>query len=278
MNKMTNYSKYYDQKFYSKRHQNTLYSAQRVISILLDKIPTVNSAVDVGCGVGTWLSVLKDKGIDNILGIEGYWVDEELLVIPTNCFQKADLTNIDLTNVSKPYKKYDLTISLEVAEHLPSTCAESFVFKLTELSDYILFSAAIPGQGGASHINEQWQDYWVELFSKFGYEMYDFIRPEIWLDNEIPVWYRQNILLFVKKHNSSNLNIRNSSTSFNNVLTLNNSVHPDLFQIMVKKLEAKNKALKGEISVRDSFKLFLTSLNNYFSRKLERIHQKFKRK
>ncbi|GHA24508.1 hypothetical protein GCM10007989_20220 [Devosia pacifica] len=91
----------------------------------------------------------------------------------------------------------DLAISLEVAEHLPASRAKGFVSDLTGIAPAILFSAAVPGQGGVNHINERWQSYWAELFAAHGYRPYDLIRPEIWGDHAIPFWYRQNVLLYL---------------------------------------------------------------------------------
>ena len=65
-------------------------------------------------------------------------------------------------------RKFDLVLSLEVAEHLPSECAEAFVESLVNLGPVILFSAAIPYQGGENHVNEQWPEYWVGVLSGEG--------------------------------------------------------------------------------------------------------------
>ena len=62
-------------------------------------------------------------------------------------------------------KNYDLAISLEVAEHLSSESANMFIACLTNMSDIVLFSAAIPGQGGENRINEQWPKYRSGLFN-----------------------------------------------------------------------------------------------------------------
>ncbi|MBV5326281.1 MAG: methyltransferase domain-containing protein [Chlorobium sp.] len=215
----------YEKEFYVNRHEKTIHAANTILSMLLDRIPTVHSAVDVGCGTGTWLSVLQQKGVNEIQGFDGSWMDRNLLAIPYSCFTEIDLTRSMIRLITK----YDLAISLEVAEHLPSDCAEEFIFSLTELSDYVLFSAAIPFQGGQHHVNEQWQHYWVELFRKMDYLVYDIIRPKIWNDNRIPFWYRQNILLFVRKQKTtSTLNgwpyVELSSSPID-------IVHPDLYLI-----------------------------------------------
>ncbi len=63
----------------------------------------------------------------------------------------------------------------------------------------MLFSAAIPCQGGFDHINEQPQDYWIEKFKKRGFTAYDPIRPSVWSNPEVPYYYAQNIILFSRR-------------------------------------------------------------------------------
>ena len=125
----------------------------------------MKSVVDVGCGDGSWLFVLQeDYGKDDILGIDGPWIHEDQLNIPKECFLRAPLDE------SLPIdRKFDMAISLEVAEHLPEARAEGFVEDLTRLAPLVLFSAAVPGQGGTNHVNEQWQDYWIALFGARGF-------------------------------------------------------------------------------------------------------------
>jgi len=198
----------YKQSFYSNRHENTVYAAEKIIQILTDYIHP-KSVVDVGCGTGTFLSVFHKNGVTDITGIDGDWIDRKLIEIPRKKFMPHDLT-IDL---HLP-RRFDLAMSLEVAEHL--TDGEKFANLLTLLSDDILFSAAIPFQGGNNHVNEQWQSYWVEQFNKRGYHVYDFIRPIIWDDDQIPYWYRQNILFY-------------SKTERENPVIIPNMVHPDAY-------------------------------------------------
>ena len=153
----------------------------------------IQSAIDIGCGVGTWLSTLNKAGVNEILGVDGPWVNKDKLVIPPECFKEHNFS--ETVNVGLD-KKYDLAICLEVAEHIDGKDAGGFVKQLTSLSDVVLFSAAIPGQGGQGHINEQWPAYWAELFRANGHIVKDVIRARVWDDNCIPFWYRQNALLF----------------------------------------------------------------------------------
>ena len=65
-------------------------------------------------------------------------------------------------------RRFDLVNCLEVAEHLDASRADSFVDDLCALGDVVVFSAAIPGQGGTHHVNEQFQSYWQERFRRNG--------------------------------------------------------------------------------------------------------------
>jgi hypothetical protein len=133
-------------------------------------------------------------GFGEIKGYDGVWVDKNSLLIPKECFEVAELNKGIILS-----KKYDLAISLEVAEHLPVESADIFIETLTNSADFVLFSAAIPYQGGTNHINERWPDYWNNLFNKNGFIAIDCVRPRIWNDPNIASWYKQNIILFVKR-------------------------------------------------------------------------------
>ena len=185
----------YTHEFYKDRDHATRYAAETILGLVLKQIPPVMSAFDIGCGVGTWLSVLKEKhGVADITGCDGPWVDPNLMKIPYDCFQYVELDK----RMPESTRRYDLAISLEVAEHLPEARAAEFVQYLASLSDTVLFSAAIPGQGGTGHVNEQWPKYWADLFWSHGYATQDTLRKAIWWDAQIPFWYRQNAMLFVK--------------------------------------------------------------------------------
>ena len=131
---------------------------------------------------------------------------KEHLVIPENLFMKHNLNERLILD-----RTFDLAICLEVAEHISEKCAKTFIDTLTSLAPAVLLSAAIPGQGGKGHVNEQWPDYWADFFMQKDYQPIDFIRKKVWNDNRVAWWYSQNILLFVKRENyqavSSNINI-----------------------------------------------------------------------
>ena len=159
--------------------------------------------------------------------------------IPRESFICQDLTE----PVTNP-ERFDLAICIEVAEHLPEQSAKTLVDSLCSLSDFILFSAAIPGQGGLHHLNEQWQEYWVAQFQEKGFVAFDYIRPRIWNDSKIQFWYKQNILLFAKSKRSGELKEPQGNC-------LNpNLVHPDLHAHKCQMANATEKLNLKELTKR----------------------------
>jgi SAM-dependent methyltransferase len=197
-------------------------SAREIVPIVL-RLIELRSVIDVGCGVGTWLSVFKEHGVIDVLGVDGRHVDGTMLEIPPKQFLAADL--------SKPFhiaRQFDLAVSLEVAEHLPIQCAGQFVESLTRLSPIVLFSAAIPFQGGTCHINEQWPDYWRAHFERHGFVAVDALRHNIWQNEKVYVWYRQNMLLFVSEGHLRRHAILKDEYRKTNTRQLS-IVHPELY-------------------------------------------------
>ncbi|MGB3586772.1 MAG: methyltransferase domain-containing protein [Tunicatimonas sp.] len=187
-------AKTYKTNFYRSRHNKTLYSAETIIKIISD-IVNPKSVVDMGCGVGTWLEVFTHLGVEDVLGLEGHWVEDEKIVIPLAKFKKVNLED-ELTLD----RRFDLAISLEVAEHINEQYAERFVENLTKLAPVVMFSAAIPLQEGKYHVNEQWPDYWKAIFEEKGYLLVDLIRPQVWNDERIEMWYAQNTFVYVDRN------------------------------------------------------------------------------
>lgn len=181
----------YSEYFYEEMKDLNYISAGVVVPLVL-KYLKVQSVVDVGCGTGLWLKQFKQHGVSKIRGIDGDWVTPKLLVIPQEDFLSHDIdTKISLK------ERFDLVVSLEVAEHLKAKSAADFVASLVSLGPVVLFSAAIPLQGGSRHINEQWPEYWVKLFESHGYVPVDCLRRVLWNDTRVSFFYAQNICFFV---------------------------------------------------------------------------------
>lgn len=192
--------KKYTKQFYERQVTGSVQSAEIILSALFEQIAPA-TCVDYGCGVGGWLSVCKRLGAKTVVGHDGAYVDRDSLLI-----DQAEFQEVDLENVEKSKTQFDLAISVEVAEHLSPNSAHNFVTALASSSNYVLFSAAIPGQGGVRHVNEQWQSYWVTKFRNHGFVPTTYVKRNFWDDERIEFWYRQNCILFVNKSRSSMTN------------------------------------------------------------------------
>lgn len=182
----------YGAEFYRFLDSFALRSAQRIVPLLTAVLP-IRSVVDFGCGQCAWLGVWQQAGAA-VTGVDGPYVDRGHLAIDPKDFRAGDLSQpIDLN------RQFDLVQSLEVAEHLPVSRAEGFVDTLVAHGSCILFSAAVPGQGGENHINEQPLGYWRSLFRAKGYVAIDYLRPLMCDDTIIKHWYRYNTLLYVRQ-------------------------------------------------------------------------------
>ena len=216
-------TKHYDGNFYNNVNLTSLVSAERILPKVFEVFPfDINSAVDFGCAEGVWLKALLNLGVKEVLGIDGPWVRQTNLKIPVDFFITA--------NLEEPIylkKKYDLAISLEVAEHIPKTSAETFVHSLITAADFVLFSAAIPYQGGTDHVNEQWPAYWNTLFNKYGFIAVDYLRQKLWKDKKVNVYYKQNIMLYVKKERKQEIKIQDEFFCTDRAPI--SIVHPKLF-------------------------------------------------
>jgi SAM-dependent methyltransferase len=232
---------------------HNLDSPQEIVKVLVEMFRP-SSVVDVGCGIGTFLHCFEKQGVKDVVGIDGSWVDRKLLAkyLDAGKFIEADLQRPIAVN-----RKFDLLISLEVAEHLDPASSDVFIDNLTSLSDLIVFSAAIPGQDGQKHINLQWCDFWYEKFALRGYECHDILRPVFWNNESVFHWYRQNMLVYVKKNTNSSIPVIEKS----GITKPLNLIHPVLFNRYVQRLTAVEKGMAGSGYY---FNLFLRSLKQRF--------------
>ncbi|MES1262498.1 MAG: class I SAM-dependent methyltransferase [Acidobacteriota bacterium] len=183
----------YPREFFLSLRESSLRTARIVAPLVMDAVRP-SRVVDVGCAGGAWLAAFQEHGAREITGVDDEQIPADLLLIPPDRIQRRDLGE----SLALGFQA-DLMISLEVGQQLPASAAAGYVASLTEAGPVILFSAAIPGQGGHCHVNEQWPDYWARLFAERGYVPVDILRPQVWDDARIPFWYRQNLLLYVRE-------------------------------------------------------------------------------
>jgi hypothetical protein len=193
MSKILKTTHYYDDKFFDWVDSGAVRSAREMLPIVMRQME-VESVVDVGCGRGAWLSIWKSLGVADFVGLDGSYVDTKHLHVLAEQFVAVDLVGRWQLN-----RKFDLAQCLEVGEHLPIDAAPGLVRSLCQLADVVLFSAAVPGQGGEMHINEQEPTWWAKLFASQGYRMFDSIRSHTRANRFIEPWYRHNVFLYANE-------------------------------------------------------------------------------
>lgn len=226
----------YTNKFFQNQTIGSYSSAKEIVPIVLQVI-NPKSVVDIGCGTGAWLSVFKKVGVKDILGVDGSYISTQILKIP-----KKQFLPFDLTKSLKLNRKFDLVVSLEVAEHLPKRYARTFVDSLTNLGPVILFSAAIPYQGGINHLNEQWPQYWEKLFDLNNYIATDCIRARIWNNKKVETAYAQNILIYVERNHLKNYPLLYQELNRTKSLPLA-IVHPKIYHYIANRYQRSIKTL-----------------------------------
>lgn len=183
----------YTAAFYDQIRAGVQASAAVVVPLVLDHLTAIDAllpprVVDVGCGEGWWAVEFARHGCE-VIGIDGAYVAGSPL---GDRFAPHDLTQPLPEHL---YGRFDLAVCLEVAEHLPAGRADGLIADLCRLAPVVLFSAAIPGQGGAGHVNEQWPAYWVERFARHNFEVSGALRWPLWSDGRVEPWYAQNTLI-----------------------------------------------------------------------------------
>ena len=181
----------YSPEYYNRLKSGSRDSAKAIVPVVFDLLRP-RSVIDLGCGTGSWLAEFKRQGVADVVGVDGPHIPANQLEIHAREFVAADF--------SEPLRLrgyFDVALSLEVAEHLNPAQSDEFIDTLTRLAPAVLFSAAIPYQGGEHHVNEQWPAYWVERFAARGFIALDPFRRWLWARSDVDWWYAQNLLLFV---------------------------------------------------------------------------------
>jgi SAM-dependent methyltransferase len=218
----------YTSEFYDEHRSGSRRSAEQIAPLLVDLFHP-HSVLDIGCGAGTWLAALKRLGVQVVHGIDGPWVTGQLEI------DRKEFTSHDFSTAALPYsvklpsRKYDLVLCLEFLEHLDQELAGPLVTFLCKAADVVVASAAVPGQGGTHHVNEQWPQYWATLFRDRGFLPCDILRPAIWSLPGIEPWYAQNMIVYFKERIPEQVLERGRPMLLQAILEPRALVHPEIF-------------------------------------------------
>jgi hypothetical protein len=139
---------------YEVLEQEETFFAER-LALWIKEVVQPQTVLDVGCGPGMHVYALRK------LGVVAWGIDQDPRVDG-----KPFLKQVSLFDWKIPA---ELVLCMEVAEHIPEEFADEVAGDVSELTQkYLIWTAALPGQGGDGHINCQPKEYWEEKFIKLG--------------------------------------------------------------------------------------------------------------
>lgn len=184
------------------RDQRARLAAGRYYDVLARFLKNdVRSAIEFGSGQGSWISRASDFfniPTSECLAIDGPWAFSwHDTHIP---YQECDFNQAScgsILEILSGRNLYDLSICVEVCEHLSEQSAKTLVSAITSNSRLAIFGSALTGQFGQGHRNCRSHYYWRALFQSAGFQLYDIFRPHLQDDSQVPAWYLQNTFLYV---------------------------------------------------------------------------------
>lgn len=182
---------YYNENYFKSEIFNFDYEA---IAKAIIEVYKPKSIIEFGCGKGDLTKSLARHGIE-IIAIDGY-SNPDFSKFPQITFSSLNLNDeLEVTTfLSKLNSKFDIAISLEVAEHLNPVISSSLINWMTSLTDIVIFSAAVLEQGGDGHINCRPREFWYKEFQNNGFMISDKIREKLRYNKRVGPWYRHNII------------------------------------------------------------------------------------
>jgi 2-polyprenyl-3-methyl-5-hydroxy-6-metoxy-1,4-benzoquinol methylase len=194
----------YSQEFYNSVSSRAVQSARITAGAIAGAIEPV-SVVDIGSGQGVWLHTISEfvptvkraVALD-IQSHKSPFFDALLKSSIDFKFVEANFEN----SSTLPDEQFDMAICLEVLEHLTPDTAVEVARDIGKKCSCLIFSAAILGQGGTGHINEQKFSYWMQLMRDQGFIALDIFRPALRKADDVPSYYKQNMMFFWHPQNS----------------------------------------------------------------------------
>ena len=133
---------------------------------------SINSVLDVGCGMGYAVSEFLNYCGD-VVGIEGSQFVYHNSPFRNNMkfhdFTKGTIT-LD--------KTYDLCWSCEFVEHVEEEFRDNFL-EVFSNSKYLAITYAEPGQDGYHHVNCKPKEYWIEHVDRYGFKFESELTEEL---------------------------------------------------------------------------------------------------
>jgi len=189
----------YTEKYY-KRHFDQYRTWENLIGKHIYDIFKPSSIVDLGCGVGSYLEGAFQNGCKDICGIEISYEKAQKYIVDVI---KPFIACGDITKSLNLDRQFDCVVSFEVGEHIEPDGTDAFIDNLTNLcKQYIILTAAPPGQPGTGHINRREKKFWIKSIQtkKFIYQdqIVNMLWP-VWKTFSTPKYILKNLMVFKKR-------------------------------------------------------------------------------
>ncbi|WP_071192561.1 methyltransferase domain-containing protein [Trichormus sp. NMC-1] len=166
----------------------------QTVALSIVEIYDPKTVVEFGCGPGHLSRELAKLGV-KVTSVDGY-SQPDFAGLPVEFYPLNLNDSTAIANLFQD-KHFDLAISLEVAEHLQPESSPTVINWLTKVAPVVVFSAAVPSQGGHGHINLHHRDYWHNLFTQSNFVICDRIREKLRAHSRVAPWYRYNVVDYV---------------------------------------------------------------------------------
>jgi hypothetical protein len=145
---------------YLSGHENGTHTDSGLIKFLMEEL-NCKTMVDIGAGPCGQTKLARDMGME-VLAVEGDWeVQKEIDDCVIHDFTKSPYI---------PEKEYDVGYSCEVLEHIWPIFAPNYM-EIFKKCKWAIFTMAVPGQPGWHHVNCRTPEYWVDVFTFYGFEV-----------------------------------------------------------------------------------------------------------
>ena len=144
---------------------------------------------DLGCGLGSYMAALRDRGFREVTGFEGE--------VPAH----AACDNIVTQDLTLPFRvgAPGNVICLEVAEHVPAEFEDVLLDNVANAcARSLVLSWAVRGQGGDGHVNCRNNDEATERICRRGFTLLEAeTRAARGVITDLP-WFRDTLLVFAR--------------------------------------------------------------------------------
>jgi SAM-dependent methyltransferase len=180
-------------------HRAALEASPAMVAGILEQFPIVRSAADFGCGTGAYVAEFRKHGRDAV----GFEYSSRAREMARAAFG-LEIQPFDLATFDNAGRTFDLTMSLEVAEHMPPELGDRLADVCCFHAPLVVFTAAHPGQPGQGHINLRPKSYWIDRFARNGFafdeaasrRLETYLRAHLvrgfWLADNLGVYQKRN--------------------------------------------------------------------------------------